>query len=1053
MNFHLNDEISVLVGCGLGGTSLINANVALRVDERVYHDGKWPKAFVDDIHDGLEHGFSRAEEMLKPTTYPSNYPPLRRMEAHEKSAEFIDQPFYKTPINVNYENKINHVGVEQTACINCGDCVSGCNHTSKNTTQMNYLPDAWNHGAEIFTECNVSHIEKKDGKWCVFFKTVNLGRKKFDAPLLFVTAEIVVLGAGTLGSTEIMLRSRNHGLPVSDHLGKGFSGNGDVLGFGYNNDQEINGIGYGTKDPDKMEPCGPGISSVIDTRETSEHFEDGLIIEEGSIPGALSTVLPLAFTTLSKLIGEDTDSGLIDELQESGREVESLIRGAYHGSVNNTQTYLIMSHDSDSGVMKLNEHDRLEIEWKGVGNEAIIQKANDTLEKCTKALGGTFVKNPIWTRIFGKDLISVHPLGGCIMGEDVSKAVVNHKGQVFDKNGGIHEGLYIADGSIIPASLGVNPHLCITAVAERNLKLMADDYGWQLDYTLPSKPRKVIDKKPGIRFTETMKGFFSTKVQDDYLKGAQVGEQENSSFEFTLTIQSDDVKAMIEDPDHEADMAGTVIAPLLSPEPLMAAGGKFNLFVQYEKEVNTRRMNYTMPLKGENGEQYFFEGYKQIDAEDGPEIWKEASTLYITVYDGIDNSGEIMGKGILRIEPLDFLKQMTSMKAVNTNSKIESLNAVATFGKFFAGSLFDTYGGILRKDNSLKPDAAPRKKRPLRVTAPTVHYFKTKDNVSLKLTRYKGGTKGPVICSHGLGVSSAIFSTDLIDTNLLEFLYVHDYDVWLLDYRASIDLPVSNGQFSGDDIAKYDYPAAVKTVLDISGAKDVQMVVHCFGSTTWTMAMLNGLEGVRSAVCSQVSTHAVAPTSTRIKSGLHIPAFLDAIGIDSLTAFTDEGDGWMDKAFNKMLKINPIPYDEQCDSPVCHRVTFMYSLLYEHSQLNQATHDHLHELFGIANIESLKHLAQIVRKGHVTNIDGDDEYLPKANNMAIPIRFISGSENCCFLPESTEKTYKFLCETNGEEYYDRKVIPGYGHIDCIFGENAVNDVYPLIVEHLEKHNK
>ncbi len=72
--------------------------------------------------------------------------------------------------------------------------------------------------------------------------------------------------------------------------------------------------------------------------------------------------------------------------------------------------------------------------------------------------------------------------------------------------------------------------------------------------------------------------------------------------------------------------------------------------------------------------------------------------------------------------------------------------------------------------------------------------------------------------------------------------------------------------------------------------------------------------------------------------------------------------------------------------------------------------------------------------------------------MAIPITFISGGENECFLPESTEITYNLLRQKNGKELYKRFVVPNYGHIDCIYGKNAARDVYPFILNHLEETN-
>ncbi len=72
------------------------------------------------------------------------------------------------------------------------------------------------------------------------------------------------------------------------------------------------------------------------------------------------------------------------------------------------------------------------------------------------------------------------------------------------------------------------------------------------------------------------------------------------------------------------------------------------------------------------------------------------------------------------------------------------------------------------------------------------------------------------------------------------------------------------------------------------------------------------------------------------------------------------------------------------------------------------------------------------------------------DRLAIPMRFIHGLENGCFRPISTQRTCDELKGRNGRALYDRVEIANYGHIDCIFGRNAVRDVYPQILEHLEK---
>ncbi|MBT6696853.1 MAG: GMC family oxidoreductase, partial [Gemmatimonadales bacterium] len=221
-DLHINPDISVLSGCGLGGTSLINANVAIPPDERVWADPLWPDAIRADVQHGVAQGVRRAQEMLRPTPLPSDQSPPK-LQAMEKSAQAMGARFERLPITVNFEDRINHVGVEQPACNSCGNCVGGCNVGAKNTLMMNYLPDARNHGAEIFTCTAVRRVERRGTRWVVHFDLLEAGPKRFNAPGLFVAADVVVLAAGSLGSTEILLRSRESGLPVSDRLGKGFT--------------------------------------------------------------------------------------------------------------------------------------------------------------------------------------------------------------------------------------------------------------------------------------------------------------------------------------------------------------------------------------------------------------------------------------------------------------------------------------------------------------------------------------------------------------------------------------------------------------------------------------------------------------------------------------------------------------------------------------------------------------------------------------------------------------------------------------------------------------
>lgn len=707
LDFHVGDDINVLVGCGLGGTSLINANVALRADPRVFDDSRWPAALRADVGSRMVAGYKRAEDMLRPVPYPAELPPLPKLQALEKSAAALGLPFYRPPINVTFADGPNHVGYEQKACTLCGDCVSGCNNRAKNTVATNYLPDARNHGAQIFTQASVRRIEpapsgsgEREGRWLVFFDVLDAGRGQFNGPPLFVSADVVVVAAGSLGSTEILLRSKAAGLAMSDRVGHGFTGNGDVLGFGYNNDVAINGIGFGT-DIDSAEPVGPCISGIIDARSTPE-FEDGMVIEEGSVPGALKRFLPEIFGALSRLAGTDTDGGIRDWLQERQREVGGLLGGPGHGAVHNTQTYLVMTHDDGDGRIVL-DGDRVRVVWPGVGSQPIFDRINDRLTEATAALGGTYVRNPIWSDLFNRDLITVHPLGGCPMAEDAEHGVVDDRGRVFSgrHGGGVHEGLYVLDGSIVPRPLGVNPLLTISALAERGVELLAEERGWTIDWA-PLAPADVPSPRPvGVAFTETMGG--SVELEDG----------QSTPFRFVLTIYDDDVER-IEDPDHDARMAGTVLAPGLSPQPLTVTQGRFNLFLdelpagrpaadpddpgeadgETIETIRAKYMRYRMELRSVEGRTWTFEGLKEIRDERGFDLWADTTTLHVTLREGSGPEGDVVGRGILRIRPQDFLHQLGTMKAVGTSSVMEGLKALERFGMAFAGSLFEIYGGI-----------------------------------------------------------------------------------------------------------------------------------------------------------------------------------------------------------------------------------------------------------------------------------------------------------------------------------------------------------------------
>ena len=260
-------------------------------------------------------------------------------------------------------------------------------------------------------------------------------------------------------------------------------------------------------------------------------------------------------------------------------------------------------------------------------------------------------------------------------------------------------------------------------------------------------------------------------------------------------------------------------------------------------------------------------------------------------------------------------------------------------------------------------------------------------------------------------------------------------------------------RFTGDEVATLDYPAAVETVCAVAGKPSVQVMAHCFGSTTFFMAMLAGLNGVLSAVCSQIATDVIIPWwPQRLLAHLRTPSLLDAFGVDVVNARASTKDGVLLKLLDWFIRLAvPFQREERTRNATSNRITALYGQLYEIDQLNNMTmRSGLPEMFGVANIDAFKQLAKIGRRKIIVNKDGDDVYLPNVERLAIPIHFIHGAENACFRPESTKLTYDRLCQANGAQLYSRSLIPGYGHIDCIFGKRASRDVYPRILAHFEK---
>jgi cholesterol oxidase len=460
----LGEDMHVLVGCGLGGGSLVNAGVALRPDTRVFADEVWPGQIVQDGL--LEEGFRRAERWLSPQSDP-RAATLTKYKSLATAGKDLGYTPIAPTVTVSFEAVVNAAGVAQPACTRCGDCCGGCNVGAKTSVALTYLPDAARHGAELFTHATVRHLAKaKDGGWTVHVRRMDgNGAAPQD---IVVSAAMVVLGAGTLGSTEILLRSRTHGLALSDRLGHRFSANGDIIAFGYGAKIPVDAIGVGH--PPKIDgmEVGAAVSGQIEIDDAGD-LANELRVQEGVLPSALAPVLPVLFIPNGRLLGA----------------LQSLINGVYKGPFAKLQTFFAVSHDSASGRFVLDD-DQLSLVWPTAKDEPVYKRLDAVLSSIVAQAGGSYVKNPLAGTVMGHQPATAHPLGGAGMGLERADGVVNHKGQVFDAGAragttAVHEGLYVVDGAVMPRSLGVNPLFTITALAERAMLHVAQDYGLAFD--------------------------------------------------------------------------------------------------------------------------------------------------------------------------------------------------------------------------------------------------------------------------------------------------------------------------------------------------------------------------------------------------------------------------------------------------------------------------------------------------------------------------------------------------------------------------------------------
>lgn len=474
--------MGVAQAAGVGGGSLIYANVLIDADDRSFAEG-WPTEI-----DGpkLARYYNKVGGMLEVSkTPPAQWP--ERVKLLKEAAEKNDwgDRFRAVDVAVRFSDdftftssqrpgvtqsvrKMNAHGAWQGTCTGLGNCDIGCEVGARNTLDKNYLFVAERHNAQIWPRHLVRSIAPEPGGgYRVHFDRIEEGRFEPGS----VVGRIVILAAGSLGSTELLLRCKEQfrTLPLlSDRLGKNWSSNGDFFTPAFHFFRKHLYPGRGVAFAGSLnfldgDPAAPAVAG---------RPKPGFNIEDGGFPyqSVRALIRHLAMNRRADLRMRHKAFhlavGILGAFYAAANWLSQLpwlkpFRGFFEwlDPVNRLMPWVAQGQDAANGTLRLKDGE-LFLDWPPKESEPVIEAIYATHKKLARATGGLVIPPLGWT--WGRSLITPHPLGGCNMGDTAANGVVDHKGQVFN-----YPRLYVADGAIVPEALGVNPAKTIAALAER----------------------------------------------------------------------------------------------------------------------------------------------------------------------------------------------------------------------------------------------------------------------------------------------------------------------------------------------------------------------------------------------------------------------------------------------------------------------------------------------------------------------------------------------------------------------------------------------------------
>jgi cholesterol oxidase len=449
-------DVTTITAAGVGGGSLVYANVQLRTPADVFHHD-WPEAIDRAV---LDPWYDLTEEALQPVSTPTD-PALSKVRAFAAAGRLAGKQAEPLPIAVHFGEPREHPfsGVHQEGCQNLGRCDAGCPVNARNTIDITYVARAEAHGAEVRPLHLAERIEPpvgRDENWSVAFTNLGEGDDGF------VEAPTVVLAAGTIGTPRLLLRNRRRLPGISPALGTRFSGNGDALGIAF--DPTVAEVQGARND------YGPVMTSKLDYTA-----ERRLILADGGLPANFDALLDAARgvnvirgwrRVLLRLRAALLRLGLTDQalrprdlrLRPRQPDTDSLI-------------FLMIGRDAADGRMRLTPLlRRFDVRWSRDASARLFADLERTAKEVAEASGAE-----LFYALEGGPLstfTTVHPLGGCPMADDPARGVVDDAGYVHGL-----PGLHVLDGSIVPTALGVNPSKTIAALAERGVARMVEERG------------------------------------------------------------------------------------------------------------------------------------------------------------------------------------------------------------------------------------------------------------------------------------------------------------------------------------------------------------------------------------------------------------------------------------------------------------------------------------------------------------------------------------------------------------------------------------------------